>query len=230
MKKLTLILLMILLIPTFIFAEEFKADELTISLDEEKWNVITRDNLKGNEILETLNITEEYMENFFDNYNAYIDAFVIKDNNVTEIIVASRKVASKKDFNEATDKELKELMNDYIKQTGYSNSELYKNSKYSYIKSTYEDQGLYLIDYYTTMNKKTYTIKFQKSSAITEEEEKELQEIIDSIKFKKNTKSNTDDEKESSSIITNVIIYTIIGGFVGFLVGFVFKKSNNKPE
>ena len=75
MKKI-LFALLIFMMPIFVFAKEYSIKDINLKMeiDDNYWNVFTRDNYKDNELLKSLGVTNEYMENYFTQNNAYVDA------------------------------------------------------------------------------------------------------------------------------------------------------------
>ena len=68
-----------------------KIEDFSVDLDDESWHIVTKDNIKGNEDIKELGITEEYMENFMKTYSAYMDSMLMYDEeNFVEIAVIEK--------------------------------------------------------------------------------------------------------------------------------------------
>ena len=183
MKKIIIFILSIFIfIPTNLYAATYKAKDMTIDFNDENWVVFTRDNIIDNENLNQLGITYDYMNNFFNQNNAYIDAVHLPvDENTLEAFVLLSDVGLSNNLH-MYDEESLEAIGLALKEK--ANSETYEvldinNYKIMHVSSI--DNEYYLEDYYTIINGKGYTIKFQKKSKI--EEIEEINKIINSIKF-----------------------------------------------
>ena len=74
-KVLCLLISLVLFIPVNIYGKNVDLSEINLTIDfNDDWYVFTRYNLDGNKDLETLGVTKDYMENFFNENEAYIDA------------------------------------------------------------------------------------------------------------------------------------------------------------
>ena len=72
MKKYLLILL--LLFPLTVTAQTYQVDEYMKVDMNDNWYTFTRTNLKDNKQLEELNITYDYLNDFMNKNNVYLDA------------------------------------------------------------------------------------------------------------------------------------------------------------
>ena len=217
---------LVLLLPIFVLAKEYNISDINIKLDvNEDYIVLTRDNLNNNPDLEKLNVTEEYMKTVMENNNIYLD--IIKNDLSYEILVVVPKTTPLfNNLSEATDEELSTLKNTIIKETGDNMPIVYKND-YSYITVNYHDSnGYYNMNYYTVFNSRGYNIQLQKKTAITDSDKSDLNEIVDSITF---IKESDNKEPFNYKIIILGVVLGLIAGIITYIIGTkIIKKKSSK--
>ena len=217
---------LVLLLPIFVLAKEYTISDINIKLDvNEDYIVLTRDNLNNNPDLEKLNVTEEYMKTVMENNNIYLD--IIKNDLSYEILVVVPKTTPLfNNLSEATDEELSTLKNTIIKETGDNMPIVYKND-YSYITVNYHDSnGYYNMNYYTVFNSRGYNIQLQKKTAITDSDKSDLNEIVDSITF---IKESDNKEPFNYKIIILGVVLGLIAGIITYIIGTkIIKKKSSK--
>lgn len=229
MKKfLPFFIILILLSPVIVSASSFTAEDMTIAIDDSEWYVFTRSNISSNSELDDLNISYDYMNDFFETNNAYIDSLKINDDNSTvELIIAAKKVNIKSNLNKYSNSEIKVAATEFIKRSGANDYEIYNSNGYTYIKVEYSDSGYNIIDYYTIMNGQTYTIKFQSSSSISSSNKQEFDLIVDSISF--NYIASYD--KKEESLFQKAIYKGLVGACIGAIVSVIgFFSNRNKKN
>lgn len=249
MKKLLLFIVCLFILPICVSAEEYTISELEIKVDiSSNYLVITRDNYKNNPGMEALGVTPEYMEQVFENYNVYLDAF----DSVTghEIFIIVNPVNG--DYSEYSVEELEELiptLESYYASLNGENikTEVVNVNGVNYFKIDYAQGGYYLINYYLVSNNNGYNFQIQSKTPLTESEKASFHKIIESISFgydeevppvaednDASSKDNLEDKKESED--QNGKLFTIIGASIGALVGTIIsiiclskkKNKNNK--
>lgn len=217
---------LVLLLPIFVLAKEYTISDINIKLDvNEDYIVLTRDNLNNNPDLIKLNVTEEYMKTVMENNNIYLD--IIKNDLLYEILVVVPKTTPLfNNLSEATDEELSTLKNTIIKETGDNMPIVYKND-YSYITVNYHDSnGYYNMNYYTVFNSRGYNIQLQKKTAITDSDKSDLNEIVDSITF---IKESDNKEPFNYKIIILGVVLGLIAGIITYIIGTkIIKKKSSK--
>lgn len=217
---------LVLLLPIFVLAKEYTISDINIKLDvNEDYIVLTRDNLNNNPDLIKLNVTEEYMKTVMENNNIYLD--IIKNDLSYEILVVVPKTTPLfNNLSEATDEELSTLKNTIIKETGDNMPIVYKND-YSYITVNYHDSnGYYNMNYYTVFNSRGYNIQLQKKTAITDSDKSDLNEIVDSITF---IKESDNKEPFNYKIIILGVVLGLIAGIITYIIGTkIIKKKSSK--
>lgn len=240
--------LLLLFIPSFVFAESYDVDEY-LKLDfEDDWYVFTKSNIKDNKELEELGVSEEYMENLFKSSNVVVDAILFEeDNNDTkEVFVRTTEIEDLYNLNYNTDSYINEFADGFIssvKEQGIEvvNSNVYKSNNNTYVYLEYSDSNLNVIEYFTVVNGNGYAIQAQKTNSFTESEKDSFKEIIDKASFKivkqeKDDDNDKEQEKEnnkSSNYVTNIIVGAVIGALVGALYGLIYTKikaKKNKSE
>ena len=185
MKKLLLFLL--LLIPFSVLAESYTFEDLTITLEDSDWIVFTKDNIDGNPAIEEQKINIDTLKDLFNNKNVYLDANIFDSVNPAEnieLIVGISEANSRYNLHNYSKRRLKNIEKESIKDyTNYNliEHDIYSNNDYKYIRLYYEDKFVYIIDYNTVINGKTYTIKCQKGTEFNDTDKKNLEHIIDTI-------------------------------------------------
>ena len=162
MKKI-LFLIIMLFVPTFVFAKEYEISDINLKLEtKDDVIVLTRDNLDDNSDMAKLNITKDYMEKLMNTNNIYMD--IIKNNLSYEVLVVSPETRLKfNNLSNASDEMLNDLKSELIKKTGTEVSNIYK-ANHNYILVDYFDSktGLYILNYYTVVNARGYNFQLQK--------------------------------------------------------------------
>ena len=230
MKKL-LFIFILLLLPLTIYAKDFKIEDISIDLDD-SWYVFTKDNIKNNQDLKLLGVSEEYMNDVFDGTDYYLDAIKFNNDEIVELFIVIKDTSSLYDSSDFTDEQIEELRSSYEKQISNSKTTIFTTDSTKYIKSIYKDQDLNIVDYYAVINKKGYTFKIQKKEEFSEGELNELDKMIENIIISdKDNNVNEDDiqplidtKKGGNSVLTGTIIGAIIGGIIG-LIGYIIKKK-----
>lgn len=226
MKKLFLCLF-ILFLPFTVYANNYNLEDINIDLSE-KWYVFTKDNIKNNQELKLLGVSEDYMNKLFENDIYRLDAVKFDNDDVVELFVITKDVNSINTF-DMTDSQLNQLNNYYKNFVPSANVETFKTDYNNYIKAIYNDKNLNILDYYSTYNNVGYTIKIQRRNAFTEEEIKEYDEMIKNITFKGNKVINNKYEKKES-VSYKIGYYVGQGAVIGVIVGLIVHLLNKKKN
>ena len=208
---------------------------MSISIDDTSWYVFTRDNIKNNSELSSLGISYDEMYKILYDNKAYMDAFIIyEDGDFIEFFIRKNAVASSGPANLSnySDDFVLDVAKGLAENQGTNNYSVYK-TQYKFGKLEYFDNNssYYIYEFYTIINKEAYTFTFQSTSALTTAERKEIEQIINSIKF---TIDSTIKEPETSSIWDGIIVKAMSGAILGGAIGlgsFLFrkkKKAKNK--
>lgn len=237
--------LLLLFIPSFVFAKSYDVDEyLKLDFDDD-WYVFTKSNIKDNKELEELGVSEEYMENLFKSSNVVVDAILFADDNndTKEVFVRTTETKDLYNLNDNTDSYINEFADGFIssvKEQGIDvvNSKVYKSNNNAYVYLEYFDSNLNVIEYFTVVNGNGYAIQVQKTNSFTESEKDSFEEIIDKASFKilkqeKNDDNNKEQEKENNknlNYVTNIIVGAVIGALVGALYGLIYTKRKAKKN
>ncbi len=219
---------LVLLLPVFVFATEYKSDDIKMKFDvTDTFIVLTRDNLDSNPDLSKLNVSKEYMEKTMNTNNIYFD--IVKSDLSYEVLIVVPKIEPLfSDLDEATNEELSTLKETITKQTNDKMPIVYKND-YSFIVVDYQDNSGYSnINYYTVIDSRGYNIQLQKKGKITEEEEEELRDIVDSIVFEREIK-----EENKLFDFKTIVIGAILGaiaGIITYIIGARISKKKKKSK
>lgn len=228
MKKIVCLLVSLFLL-TSVNAKTVKIEDFSVDLDDESWHIVTKDNIKGNEDIKELGITEEYMENFMKTYSAYMDSMLMYDEeNFVEFAVIAKKSDVKYNMHKYSDKDVKKFGEEMIKISDATDYEVFKSNGYVYIKTKYEDNNynLYLTDYYTVINGKVFTLKFQQTNEISNEDTKMFDSVVNTVKYD----LNKEYDKEPKNFLEKVFSGAITGGLCGLLIAGILKVFKKKDK
>ena len=233
---LAVLLCVVLCLPATAYAKNYDATgtDMTISVDDTRWFVFTRDNLENNEELLLLGYTEDSMMEFLEKNNIYVYGILIYENNeVLELFV--RKAPKKTDvvnLSNYDDEDAMDFASELAKKQGVEDYTIYKN-EYKFANLEYVDQnyGCYLNEFTTIVNKEIYTVTFQATSAFVDGEYKEMNQIVDSIQFDVD-ESLKEKKKPSGSndVITMTIVGAVAGGAAGGVMSFLRKKKKGNKD
>ena len=219
MKKILCILIgFMLFIPISIYGKTVDLSEVNLSIDfNDDWYVFTRHNLDGNKDLETLGVTKDYMENFFNENEAYIDASPKELG--TDFILRIKPVEDMNNLSNYPDDVVKEVAKEISKLVSSEDYKVYNNGKTKYAVVKYYDEAskYNILTYYTVVNAQGYTFQIQKQSDITQTDETNMKTIMDSATFNvldKYKNESEDVQKELDNVgkkdfnIKNVLIFS----------------------
>ena len=237
MKKVLLFVLSFLALMPFVSAETYDLSEIDVKIDFDKdWLVFTRYNLDDFSYDEEVGSTKENLENFFNQYSAYIDAIPI-DTRYELVLRVGNGQTGINNLTNYNDDSLKETAKEMGKKTNSDKYDIYNNGTYKFVTVEYFDSqtNYNIVAYYTVINTKGYTFQIQKEGTITDSDKLEFKEIIDTVKFNINEEeSNKEKEeiKENNNSFNwgNIGIGTIVGalaGGIGALSASVFKKKKS---
>ena len=229
MKKIIFILAM-LLIPFSVMASDYKLSDMNINVEDD-WYTFTKDNVKNNQDLKLLGVSEEYMNKLFENDFYRLDAIKFENDEVTELFVITKDVNSPNTI-DMTDDELNQAKDYYKKLISNGNVEVFKTENNNYIKAIYSDKNLNIIDYYATYNNVGYTVKVQRRTAFSQEEINKYDEMVKNITFDgKKLISNRKKQVKNESAAYKIGYYAgqgaVIGAIVGLIIYLVNKKKNS---
>lgn len=244
LKKLLFVFICLLLVPSLVFAKEYKLDEnITITMDDTEWYVFTRDNIKGNPELEELGISYEYLNNFFEENKVYMDAVLYFEGyeNYIEVFVRRNPSTGTDNLSDKDDSYVLQLAESMASMQG---AEIYKifKTNYKFGRLQYMDIGLYLDEFFTIYDGYAYTVTFQSTKEYTSQDTAKIEQIMKSIKFEeveKTTKKSDDsepsivednDDKEDVSVIDSAIRGGIIGGIAGGVAALIIVKTKKRKE
>lgn len=229
MKHLKRLLLIALLLPITVFAQNYEIKEVNTHITmPDDWYVFTKENLKDNAKLKEINITEEYMKNFFTTNRAYLDA--MPKTFAYEFVLRTKDVEKMNNLSNYTDDEVKEVAKEIGKRVYSSTNDIYKTN-YKYVESYYYDSTnkMYIASYYTVVNRLGYTFTAQKSANFTETEKNQIRDIIKSVSY--DIKPEYKEEEKTSFNFNNILIYAAIGGVAGGLASYIAsKKKKNQAN
>lgn len=235
-KIIAIFVLLILMIPSGVLASTFTVDEnMYIDIDDSLWYVFTRDNIANNKELDSLDLSYEYMDNFFKKNNAYLDALLIYKDSGEILELFIRRVNSGGAINSSnySNEDFLNKIKQDLSSRNPSVLDIYETNGYKYGYAEYTDQGYYLIDYYVIINGYNYTITAQKVNEFNTDNKARVKAIVDSISF--NINKDLKEPNEGGffdTILGKALIGAIIGGAIGGLSALVmsFTKKNSKQK
>lgn len=235
MKKILLLVLSFMFLVSPVSAKTADLNEIDLKLDfKDDWYVFTRYNLDNNSDLEKLDVTKEYMQNFFEQNLAYIDA-VPNDFSYELILGVSNEKNKINNLTNYDDEFVKEVARELGKGTNSDKYDLYNNGTYKFATVEYYDSEakFNVVAYYTVINNKGYTFQIQKEDSITDDDKTELKEIVNTIEFNVNEEDSNKEKdklkKDSSSFNwNNIVVCTVIGAALGGIGASISKKKKIK--
>ena len=231
-KYLYLLLISILLLPLNVFAQSYSLKDLSINVDDSTWYVFTRDNIQGNDELNELGISYDYISSFMNTNDVYMDACQFDDddtNNNIELFVTIKKVNNVNNLHTYSSSEINDLGKSLMDKVDADTYDVYSVDKFKYIHVKYYDSvnNFNIDEYYTVINGYGYTILAQKINSFSNSEEYELKKIIDSTNF--NVNSSYEKKSSNSSIWEKALVGAISAGIIGGL-SVLFNKNKKKNE
>ncbi len=237
-KVLCLLISLVLFIPVNIYGKNVDLREINLTIDfNDDWYVFTRYNLDGNKDLETLGVTKDYMENFFNENEAYIDASPKELG--TDFILRIKSVEDMNNLSNYPDDVVKEVAKEVGKLVSSTDYKIYNSGKNKYAVIKYYDEAskYNILTYYTVVNAQGYTFQIQKQSDITQTDETNMKTIMDSATFNvldKYKNESEDVQKELDNVgkkdfnIKNILIYTGVGALIGIIATVISTRNNKK--
>lgn len=237
-KVLCLLISLVLFIPVNIYGKNVDLREINLTIDfNDDWYVFTRYNLDGNKDLETLGVTKDYMENFFNENEAYIDASPKELG--TDFILRIKPVEDMNNLSNYPDDVVKEVAKEISKLVSSEDYKVYNSGKNKYAVVKYYDEAskYNILTYYTVVNAQGYTFQIQKQSDITQTDETNMKTIMDSATFNvldKYKNESEDVQKELDNVgkkdfnIKNILIYVGVGALIGIIATVILTRNNKK--
>ena len=212
-----------------VYGQNYQLDDINMHINlDEWWFTFTRYNLENNDKLDYLNITKDYLEKYFQDNNAYLDAiyytsvdeyieltihkYEIKDNEKFKRI---KKIENLKDAKEADIGLLGVLIGE---EPTIKDTIIYKNKNGLYLKNYYLLEENYQLSYITIVNNQYFIINFTSNSYFDETAEIITDNVVDNIFV---------EYKESKK---DICILMIVGLLVIILLGIYCRKRNIKKH
>ena len=229
---LSVVLCIVAFLPTAAHAETYTLSEtdITLSVDDTKWLVFTRDNIKDNPQLEQLGLSYDAVNDLLIENDAYMDAVLYhQSGDFAELFVRKKALdTGVANLSNYDDDEVLELAEELAKRQGAEDYSVYKN-QYKFAKLEYIDSklGYYICEYATIVNKDNYTLTFQSTVPFTILEYEEIETIVNSVSFDVDESLK---EKKPTPISFYAMILTGVGTVIGGVVGAVIAIANKKKK
>ena len=251
MKKYITLLLLVLLIPIKSFAATYTMTGTDVTMDfNEDWIVLTRDNYNDEELLSSLNLTYDYMNSVFMDNDAYMDAFKYWDSSKSsyvEMFIIMTPDALLNNLNTMEDQDIIDQLKTVPEYASANTLEIYKNDNSKFAYTEYNSSGLYLCNFFTIINGKTYVFKFQSSVELDDAKKAVIKDVMSTAKFdyeldnggngesgnpgEQNDIAPKENKKSGNSIAMKALIGGLIGAAAGAVCGvvvFLIKKGMKK--
>lgn len=232
MKKIILFIIL-LLTPILVSAKEYTVFDLTSEIPS-SWEIYTRDNVIGNEVLKQRGIDGKKVLENMENSFMYIDMFRVEGAAVVEGFLFVKEVGdSVMNLNKFEDDDVLDVGRKAYGQYNPDVMEVYKHNdyKYVYVKylsslngATYE-----VIDYYTVINGRGYTYQFQCVKSL-EVFEAAIHKVIDNTTFK------IEEEYQKSPYVKPLMqriiipLIMVIAVVFAMIITFIITRKNNKVQ
>ena len=232
MKKIILFIIL-LLTPILVSAKEYTVFDLTSEIPS-SWEIYTRDNVIGNEVLKQRGIDGKKVLENMENSSMYIDMFRVEGAAVVEGFLFVKEVGDTvMNLNKFEDDDVLDVGRKAYGQYNPDVMEVYKHNdyKYVYVKylsslngATYE-----VIDYYTVINGRGYTYQFQCPKSL-EVFETAIHKVIDNTKFK------IEEEYQKSPYVKPLMqrivipLIMVIAVIFAMIITFIITRKNNKVQ
>lgn len=226
----TIILCLMVFMPVSVYAETYHlgGTDISIQVDDSSWYVFTRDNIKDNPELDELEISYDTIHDILYNNKAYMDALLLQDGGeYVELFVRKKPLDTViGNLSNYKDSEVQKFAKELAAKYDDITYSVYKNT-YKFAKLEYIDQGYYLCEFVTVVNKDNYTLTFQSTSPYTDEEYTQIMNIVDSVRFDVDTSIK---EPITFNVVEATIHGAIIGGIVGLVVAIIKKKKKKSSK
>ncbi len=202
--------------------------DISININNDRWYVFTRDNIKNNSEMADLGISYDYMYNNMYNNKIYVDALLLyNDGEYVELFVRKTSIENIVNLSYYDDDKVFSLAEALANKRDVEKYSIYK-SQYKFMKLEYSDLGYYICEYVTVVNGENYTLTFQSTKPYTDSEYSEIKEIVDSVRF---VIDQSMKEKNDSSWVEGALDEFIGGAVVAVIVsGFSLLVAKNKKE
>jgi hypothetical protein len=234
MKRLLYLLtIAAVLFPLNVFAQTYTLKDFSLNFDDSSWYVFTRDNIKDNEELNDLGVSYDYINDFMNTNDIYMDAFILDeentDNNI-ELFVAVKEVKNVNNLHTYSSSKIDELGESLKDKLNADKYDVYSVGKYKFIHVNYYDSvnNFNIDEYYTVINGYGYSVLLQKVNSISDEEHNELKEIIDTADFK--IDSAYEVKSSENNIWDSAIIGAIVGAIIYCVTALINKFKNKNKE
>lgn len=229
----TTVLCCLLILPMTAYARNYSlgGTDISINVDDTRWYVFTRDNIKNNSELSDLGIAYSDMYDILHNNKMYMDAVLMYDDGeYIELFVRKTNIEKIVNLSNYDDDAVLSLAEKLAEKYDAKKFSVYK-SQYKFMKLEYSDLGFYICEYATVVNGENYTLTFQATEPFTNSEYNEIEEIVDSVRF---TIDQSMKEDKASSVfdgllekfISGAVIAAIVGGFSLLFI----RKKKRKEE
>ena len=225
---------MVLIFSITASAQSYKLSgtDMSVSIEEPRWYVFTRDNIKNNLELNEIGLSYEDMYGILYDNEGYMDAILFyEDGGFTELLIRkSPEQADIANLSDCEDNFVSKLAKEFGKEQGTETYEVYEN-QYKYVALQYFDESIevFICEFITVVNKDIYTFTFQSSGMFTDWEYEEFIRIIDSVQFDVDTSIKDTITVGSSNVVQRTGVGAIAGAVTGRILS-VAKKLERKKK
>lgn len=175
----------LMIMPTMVSAQTYAVEgtDLSITIDDTAWYILTRDNIENNAELADLGIAYESIHDFMYSNDVYMDAVAVYDDTYVELFLRKVEGDGGMNLSEFSDDEVLETIEAMAEQCGSTEYGIYQTA-YKFSKMEYSQAEFHIMEYITIVNGDTYTLGFQSNAPFGDWAYEEMDRIVDSVAFK----------------------------------------------
>ena len=174
----------LMIMPTMVSAQTYVVEgtDLSITIDDAVWYILTRDNIENNVELADLGIEYESIRDFMYSNDVYMDAVAVYDDTYVELFLRKVEGDDGMNLSEFSDEEVMESVKALAEKQNSTEYGIYQTA-YKFSKMEYSQEEYSIMEYITIMNGDIYTLSFQSKAPFDTWAYEEMDRIVDSVVF-----------------------------------------------
>ncbi|MCR5483139.1 MAG: hypothetical protein K6E99_01845 [Bacilli bacterium] len=228
MKRIVTFILL-LIMPVVVSAGSYNVVDMIVDIDDNKYLVLTPDNIDDSEVLKEKGISASSIQKQFSSNKIFFNAIDLNDSlNTAEYVINVRETSIEGNLDDQDDAFINRHYKGYgEKYTDYKEYGIYKTKKYTYFHFEYKYALYYRDCYITVINGKEYIITYSKlRKELTDDERKEVKKFIDTAKFNTTSKYDVFGNVNVQDILLMLAVFLAAAIFVIFVGKFILPKNN----
>lgn len=196
MKKIIILLMLISFLPINVFSKTYTLEDTDLKMELKKeWMIFTRDNIKNNKLLKTINVKYSMIKDYLDSNDIYLFGLLnYGEENLIKLIVRKTEIFNIYNLNKYNDEQISKFGKKVAKEKGADSFIIY-GDKYKFIYLNYKKSDQYLMEFHTVVNSNVYSIKFKKTTKFNQKEKEIIFNMINNLTLKIN--ENLEEPKKS---------------------------------